>query len=267
MTESLRSDGGENPGAEQWEDLAEQIASHSTVDSKGETVYLGRGVDEAERAKVEESGFEKPGEAPRGSSYDRHISYEVYPQQEGESDVDYETRLKTMKAESARDLNGDAITDATKEYYRKSAEYQQGRATRDEIDKARGEFERAGEDKKYYRGVPEKEALGIAEQFGPVESVESKHLESVRGRTDDWSISKEVYPQQEGESDVDYETRLKTMKAESARDLNGDAITDATKEYYRKSAEYQQGRATYDEVEKAYKKLDLMKSLHEKGKI
>ena len=71
MPESLYEGREENPMAKQWEDLADQIASHSTVDGKGDTVYLGREVDESERAKVEESGFEKPAESPRGSGADR----------------------------------------------------------------------------------------------------------------------------------------------------------------------------------------------------
>ena len=48
MPESLYEGREENPMAKQWEDLADQIASHSTVDGKGDTVYLGREVDESD---------------------------------------------------------------------------------------------------------------------------------------------------------------------------------------------------------------------------
>ncbi|MBP5648139.1 hypothetical protein J6X04_02530, partial [Candidatus Saccharibacteria bacterium] len=110
MPELLHENGEGNPAAKQWEDLANQIASHSTVDRKDDTVYLGREVDESERAKVEESGFEKPAESPRGSGADRVIDRDVYPQLEGESDNDYDARIYNMTAEAYRDIEGDAVT-------------------------------------------------------------------------------------------------------------------------------------------------------------
>ena len=136
MSEFLQNKEGENPSAKQWGDLAEQIASHSTVDGGGDTVYLGRDVDESERAKVEESGFDNPGESPRGSYWDREISEEVYPQLEGESDYDYQARLDSMKEEVYRDLNGDALTDAAKAYHKTHADFKQGRVSYGDIEKA-----------------------------------------------------------------------------------------------------------------------------------
>ncbi len=136
MSESLRENTEANPTAGQWEDLANQIASHSTVDGKGDTVYLGREVDESERAKVEESGFEKPEELARGSTFDRDISEDVYPQLEGESDYDYQARIRNMKAETMRDKMGDAVTDAEKTFNTTHADYMQDRATEEDWNKA-----------------------------------------------------------------------------------------------------------------------------------
>ena len=270
MSESLNN-GGESSSAEQWKDLAEQMASHSTVDGSGNTVYLGREVDESERAKVEESGFEKPGESPRGTTWDRNsaITEDVYPQLEGESDYDYELRLNNMMAEARRDIEGDAVTDAKKAENRAHADFMQGKISYDDVDKVRGELRRAEEDRDYYRGVPEEEALGIARQFGNVESRDSKHLESVRGSGFDHNsaITKDVYPQLEGESDYDYELRLNNMMAEARRDIEGDAVTDAKKAENRAHADFMQGKISYDDVDKARKKLELTESLHKKGKI
>ena len=136
MSESLHENTEANPMAKQWEDLADQMASHSTVDGKGDTVYLGREVDESERAKVEESGFEKPAESPRGTSYDRVIDEDVYPQLEGESDDDYRARIYNMTAEAHRDIEGDAVTDAKKVSNTAWADYRQGRADFEKYEKA-----------------------------------------------------------------------------------------------------------------------------------
>ena len=136
MSESLRENTEDNPLAKQWENLANQMASHSTVDGKGNTVYLGREVGESERAKVEESGFEKPAEPVRGSERDRDISEDVYPQLEGESDYDYRARINNMRAESLRDIMGDAVTDAQKTFHTTYADYMQGRATDEDWNKA-----------------------------------------------------------------------------------------------------------------------------------
>ena len=267
MSEFLQNNEGENPSAKQWGDLAEQIASHSTVDGGGDTVYLGRDVDESERAKVEESGFDNPGESPRGSYWDREISEEVYPQLEGESDYDYQARLDSMRAEVDRDLYGDTVTDVTKAYHKTHADYKQGRVSYGDDEKAFSELTRAMEDRSRYRGVSEEEALEIAKQFGDVESKNSRHIESPRGSHFDREISEEVYPQLEGESDYDYQARLDSMKEEVYRDLNGDALTDAAKAYHKTHADFKQGRVSYGDIEKAGKKLDLTRSLHEKGKI
>ena len=45
---------GNPPQAEQWEEIAEQIAHHSTVDGKGNVVYLGRDIHPTERAEIPE---------------------------------------------------------------------------------------------------------------------------------------------------------------------------------------------------------------------
>ena len=140
MSESLRENTEDNPMAKQWKDLAEQIASHSTVDGKGDTVYLGREVHESERAKVEESGFEKPAEPARGCFFDRGISRDVYPQLEGESDDDYLARIRSIRAETERDEMGDAVTDAQKTFNTTHADYMQHRATSEDWDKAKGEL-------------------------------------------------------------------------------------------------------------------------------
>ena len=138
MSESLHESTEDNPRAKQWEDLANQIASHSTVDGNGDTVYLGREVDESERAKVEESGFAKPGESPRGTTYDSNgaITEDVYPRLEGESDSDYELRLKTMRTEARRNIEGDAVTDAQKAFHKTNADFLQGKASYDDVEKA-----------------------------------------------------------------------------------------------------------------------------------
>ena len=137
MSESLRSSGEESHSEWQWgAELAEQMARHSTLDANGETVYLGREVHESERAHVEESGFDKPGESPRGSTLDRYVSRDAYPQLEGESDDDYRARLSNMYDETNRDLEGDAVTDASKALNKTTADYLQGRASYEELDKA-----------------------------------------------------------------------------------------------------------------------------------
>ena len=269
MSESLHENTEANPMAKQWEDLADQMASHSTVDGKGDTVYLGREVDESERAKVEESGFEKPAESPRGTSYDRVIDEDVYPQLEGESDDDYRARIYNMTIEAHRDIEGDAVTDAKKASNTAWADYRQSRADYDyeKYEKAEAELNRAQEDRDVYRSMPEKEALDIARKFGNVESVDSQHVEPARGSIADRVIDEDVYPQLEGESDDDYRARIYNMTAEAHRDIEGDAVTDAKKVSNTAWADYRQGRADFEKYEKAEKKLDLTKSLHEKGKL
>ena len=267
MSESLHEGRGENPAAKQWGDLADQIASHSTVDGNGNTVYLGREVNESERAKVEESGFDKPAEPVRGSDEDRDISEDVYPQLEGESDYDYRARIRNMEAETRRDIEGDAVTDARKAHNTALADHIQDRTTYEDVRKTTAELNRAREDRDYYRSMPEKEALEIARKFGNVESRDSKHAEPARGSDEDRDISEDVYPQLEGESDYDYRARIGNMEAETLRDIRGDAVTDARKAYNTAHADFVQGRVTFMDAQKANKKLDLTKSLHKKGKI
>ena len=169
MSESLRSSGEESHSEWQWgAELAEQMARHSTLDANGETVYLGREVHESERAHVEESGFDKPGESPRGSTLDRYVSRDAYPQLEGESDVDYEARLRIIRDETYRDLEGDAVTDASKALNKAHADHVQGRASFDEMMGAVVELDRAMDDREYHTGITKRESLGIAKKFGHV---------------------------------------------------------------------------------------------------
>ena len=172
-----------------------------------------------------------------------------------------------LASQTASDERGDAVTDAKKTFYTTHADYMQDRATDEDRNKAKGELNRAREDRDYYRSMSEKEALEIAEKFGNVESIDSKHRESVRGSDGDRDISEDVYPQLEGESDYDYEARINNMRAETMRDIMGDAVTDAKKTFYTTHADYMQDRATDEDRNKAKKKLDLTKSLHEKGKL
>lgn len=72
--------------------IAEQIASHTTTDKNGETVYIGRELPKKVQGKVEESGFENPGEQPRGTSKDGVIDDEVYPK--GANEFDWELRRR-----------------------------------------------------------------------------------------------------------------------------------------------------------------------------
>ena len=57
------------------------------------------------------------------------------------------------------------------------------------------------------------------------------------------------------------------LASQTASDERGDAVTDAKKTFYTTHADYMQDRATDEDRNKAKKKLDLTKSLHEKGKL
>ena len=94
---------GENTSDEraEWQSLghkiAEQIASHTTTDVNNETLYVGRELSEKARGKVEEAGFEKSAEQPRGTSRDGTIAGDVYPKQPGESNWELRKRMQEMQ--------------------------------------------------------------------------------------------------------------------------------------------------------------------------
>ena len=268
---------GTPPQAEQWEEIAEQIASHSTVDSKGNVAYLGRDVHPSERAKVEEHGFEKPGEPPRGSDNDYIISRDTYPQQPGESDDDYADRLALMRQELFRDSFGDHFTDVAKASIQAGIDHRQGKISEAEYDQAIRERNRLlDDDLRYPRNMSESQALEIAEQIASHSTVDGKGnvvylgrdihpserakveergfekpSEPARGSGTDYTISEEAYPIQPGESDIDYKARLARMMVETHRksfDNEGDA--DTAKSYVQAWADYKQDRISSDEFEK-----------------
>ena len=90
-----------NDGRAEWQSLghkvAEQIASHTTMDSNGDATYLGQELPKEIQVKVEESGFEKPGEEPRGTSRDGAISTDAYPKQPNELDWQFRNRINSMQ--------------------------------------------------------------------------------------------------------------------------------------------------------------------------
>ncbi len=89
--------GDEQGNGKEWQAIAEQMASHSTTNDKGETVYLGQDLPEDQQAKVIERGFDNLAEEPRGATDDSTISEETYPQLDGESQEDYERRLAELQ--------------------------------------------------------------------------------------------------------------------------------------------------------------------------
>ncbi|MBR2658511.1 hypothetical protein IKD57_01260 [Candidatus Saccharibacteria bacterium] len=97
--ENFNSNNDQNQ-RDEWRKIAQQIASHTTTDGHGENVYLGRELPEEMQGQVEAAGFEHEPEAPRGSSEDSIIDRETYPQKEGESNEEYESRINEMQTKT-----------------------------------------------------------------------------------------------------------------------------------------------------------------------
>lgn len=89
------------------------------------------------------------------------------------------------------------------------------------------------------------------------ESGFEKPAEPARGSGADRVISRDVYPQLEGESDSDYDARIYNMSAEAHRDIEGDAVTDAKKAENIAWADFRQDRGTFEDYEKAKADVDL----------
>ena len=192
----------------------------------------------------------------------------------------YETWLRSNLTEQPTiERTGDDLADAKaaeaiawKEYFKTNGESPDNNETFDKWRRASNAVRGVEEAReKYLQNTPE-ENYELASKFGKIESAgfDQPVPEGVGTIADD-GISKEVYPQLDGESDAAYYFRITRMEEESKRHEQGDRLTDAN---IAEAAAWMDFLEDNGENHQVFKRWDLArniaikaKKLHDEGKI